>query len=59
MKQRLLELWNLLRTLASDDAYERYVDHCSQAHSRDALLTRQEFYKRQQETKWSGISRCC
>jgi uncharacterized short protein YbdD (DUF466 family) len=57
MKQRLLGLWNLLRTLASDDAYERYVDHC--AHCGHAPLSRKEFYKRQQERKWSGISRCC
>jgi uncharacterized short protein YbdD (DUF466 family) len=59
MKQRLLGLWSLLRALASDDAYERYLDHHRQAHAGGELLARREFYLRQQQEKWSGVSRCC
>lgn len=57
MKQRLLDLWTLVRALATDDAYERHRQHC--AHSGGTAMTRKEFYRRQQESKWSGISRCC
>ena len=59
MKQRLLELWKLLRTLASDDAYERYLEHHARVHGDGKALPRRAFYLRQQQQKWSGISRCC
>jgi uncharacterized short protein YbdD (DUF466 family) len=59
MKQRLLELWNLVRALATDDAYERYLDHHRLAHAEGKPMARREFYLRQQINKWSGVSRCC
>jgi uncharacterized short protein YbdD (DUF466 family) len=59
MKQRLLNLWSLLRTLANDDAYERYLDHHRQAHAGVAPLSRREFYLGEQQRKWTGVSRCC
>jgi uncharacterized short protein YbdD (DUF466 family) len=59
MSQRLLELWKLLRTLASDDAYERYRAHHEQAHGGEQLLSRREFYLGEQQRKWTGVSRCC
>ncbi|HKR35979.1 MAG TPA: YbdD/YjiX family protein [Steroidobacteraceae bacterium] len=59
MKQRLLDLWSLLRALASDDAYERYLQHHGQAHADVAPLSRREFYLGEQQRKWTGVSRCC
>lgn len=59
MKQRLVDLWKLLRTLASDDAYERYLAHYEQAHAGAAPLTRRAFYVCEQQRKWTGVSRCC
>jgi len=59
MKQRLLDLWKLVRALATDDAYERYLVHHAQAHGETQPIERGEFYLRQQQSKWSGISRCC
>jgi len=59
MKQRLVDLWRLLRTLASDDAYERYLAHHRQAHADAAPLSRREFYLGEQQRKWNGVSRCC
>jgi uncharacterized short protein YbdD (DUF466 family) len=59
MKRRLRELWDLLRTLASDDAYERYLDHHQHAHADVKPLSRREFYLREQQRKWTGVSRCC
>jgi uncharacterized short protein YbdD (DUF466 family) len=59
MRQRLNDLWKLLRTLATDDAYERYLTHHAQAHSDSAPLTRRAFYLGEQQRKWTGVSRCC
>jgi uncharacterized short protein YbdD (DUF466 family) len=59
MKLRLLELWKLLRTLASDDAYERYLAHHRHAHAGATPLSRREFYLGEQQRKWTGVSRCC
>jgi uncharacterized short protein YbdD (DUF466 family) len=54
-----VRLWSVLRNLAGDDAYERYVQHHIRAHQSAALLSRRDFYLREQQRKWSGISRCC
>jgi uncharacterized short protein YbdD (DUF466 family) len=59
MSQRLRELWKLVRALATDDAYEKYLAHHAQAHSGAAPLSRRAFYLGQQQRKWTGVSRCC
>lgn len=59
MKQRAIELWKMLRALATDDAYERYLVHHAQAHADAAPLSRREFYVGEQQRKWTGVSRCC
>jgi uncharacterized short protein YbdD (DUF466 family) len=59
MSQPLREFWKLLRALATDDAYERYLAHHAQAQREMQPLSRSEFYLRQQQNKWSGVSRCC
>jgi uncharacterized short protein YbdD (DUF466 family) len=59
MKQRLLDLWNLVRALATDDAYERYLAHHVQAHGGTKPMSRREFYVGEQQRKWTGVSRCC
>jgi uncharacterized short protein YbdD (DUF466 family) len=57
--KRLQDLWKLLRELATDDAYERYLAHHAEAHTGEKPIARREFYLRQQQNKWSGVSRCC
>ena len=60
MKQRLRDLWSLLRALATDDAYERYLDASPRKRTRAAApLSRREFYLGEQQRKWTGVSRCC
>lgn len=59
MRKHLASLWSLLRTLASDDAYERYLAHHAQEHSGAPPLDRRAFYLREQQRKWTGVSRCC
>lgn len=59
MKARLRSLWRFVRELATDDAYERYLQHHRCAHEGVAPLNRRDFYLRQQQNKWSGVQRCC
>ncbi len=59
MNERLTRWWQWLRTLATDDAYERYLEHQRQCHPTSAPLDRRTFYLQQQQRKWSGVQRCC
>ena len=51
--------WGALRQLAGDDAYERYLVHHAQQHPLATPLSAREFYAREQQRRWSGVSRCC
>jgi uncharacterized short protein YbdD (DUF466 family) len=59
----LRHLWQSLRRLSGDDAYERYLAHWQAQHSHDSSsspLSRQVFFRHEQERHWnSGIKRCC
>jgi uncharacterized short protein YbdD (DUF466 family) len=57
---RLKYLWQGVRTLTGEDAYERYLAHWHDHHGAEGVpLDRKTFYKQHQERKWNGISRCC
>lgn len=51
--------WCAMRALSGDDAYERYLEHRSAAHSDTPVLSRREFYIDEQRRKWGTINRCC
>ena len=51
--------WSVIRSLATDDAYERYLAHHSSAHAGKTPLSRRAFYLSEQQRKWTGVSRCC
>jgi len=51
--------WRVIRSLATDDAYERYLAHHSTAHAGTSPLSRRDFYLSEQQRKWTGVSRCC
>jgi uncharacterized short protein YbdD (DUF466 family) len=57
----LRQMWNLLRELTGDDAYERYLAHRRTHHAADdaAPLDRAAFYREEQRRKWDGVRRCC
>jgi uncharacterized short protein YbdD (DUF466 family) len=57
----LRKLWNNVRTLTGDDAYERYVEHWRSQHGRDGgtPLDRAAFCREEQRRKWEGVRRCC
>lgn len=57
--RRLRSIWRLLRTVADDDAYERYCTHHALHHRDEPVLDRRAFYIEQQRQKWCGVQRCC
>ncbi len=59
MRVRLRSLWQLVRELSTDAAYERYLAHHAARHSESTPLNRRDFYLREQQRKWSGVNRCC
>lgn len=59
LKQKLLALMKGIRQLSGDDAYERYLEHHSQAHPGAPPLSPRSFFKQEQERKWKGVRRCC
>ena len=60
MTELLQRCWHTLRRLSGDDAYERYLAHRRAQHASDAPpLSRAEFFRAEQQRKWSGVNRCC
>lgn len=54
----LKTVWQAIRQLSGDDAYERYLKHF-QEHHQGEPLSKKEFFKRWQDEKWQGVKRCC
>lgn len=59
MLARLKRLWQTIRRLSGDDAYERYLQHHAEHHVEEPPLSREEFFKQWQDSKWKGVKRCC
>ena len=68
MFTKLKTLWQMIRRLSGDDAYEQYLRHYAEHHQDDddltdeatePMLSREEFFKQWQDKKWKGIKRCC
>jgi uncharacterized short protein YbdD (DUF466 family) len=63
MLKKLKHLWELLRQLSGDDAYERYLKHYLEFHANSVdvrpALSRKAFYTLMQDEKWKGVKRCC
>ena len=57
----LKAIWQGLRRVSGDDAYERYLAHWLEHHAEEGHppLDRKAFYKQEQERKWNGVRRCC
>lgn len=57
----LKRIWKIVRRLSGDDAYERYLEHWRAHHAAGGgePLSRQAFFKAEQERKWNGVRRCC
>jgi uncharacterized short protein YbdD (DUF466 family) len=59
----LTKLWQRIRELSGDDAYERYLQHYEEHHADlndgEPPLSRAAFFKQWQDDKWKGVKRCC
>lgn len=55
----LRKLWDFMRQVSGDDAYERYLARHAITHPEIAALTRREFFAEEQARKWGSINRCC
>jgi uncharacterized short protein YbdD (DUF466 family) len=55
----LYKIWQFIRCLSGDDAYERYLRHHGEAHPHEPSLDRKAFFRQEQDRKWNGIRRCC
>lgn len=65
MREKMKMVWQTVRQLSGDDAYERYLQHYASQHQGQGdlpyhpPLTRLAFYKQWQDDKWNGVKRCC
>jgi uncharacterized short protein YbdD (DUF466 family) len=60
--RKLIRVWQRIRQLSGDDAYERYLAHYAEHHAQaDAPqpLSRAAFFKQWQDQQWTGVKRCC
>ena len=55
------KIWSVIRTISGDDAYDIYLNHYQscEKHQKKEPLSRQQYYLKKLEEKWSGINRCC
>ena len=55
----LRQFWRYVRQVSGDDAYERYLAHHRATHPDQSPLTREQYFRKSQDEKWSKVSRCC
>jgi uncharacterized short protein YbdD (DUF466 family) len=56
---QLKALWQALREMSGDNAYDHYLQWYACKHPQVPLLSRKAFYRQLEERKWNGIRRCC
>jgi uncharacterized short protein YbdD (DUF466 family) len=59
LRSFLTTAWSIVRSLSTDDAYDKYLAHHRAMHAGATPMSRRAFYMRQQQEKWTGVSRCC
>ena len=56
-------LWQGVRQLSGDDAYEQYLKHHVAFHASSVdvapAMSRKAFFKLWQDSQWKGVKRCC
>lgn len=55
----LRKLWDFMRQVSGDDAYERYLARHARTHPQVEPLSRRDFFAEEQARKWGSINRCC
>ncbi len=54
-------IWDWLRAVMGDDAYDVYLAHRHRRHAEDGgePLSRREFHRKREDERWNGVNRCC
>jgi uncharacterized short protein YbdD (DUF466 family) len=52
-------LWQGIREWCGDAAYEHYLKSHARQACCDAIMSREQFYLEQLQTRYSRVSRCC
>jgi uncharacterized short protein YbdD (DUF466 family) len=58
-RAELRKLWDFMRQVSGDDAYERYLARHARTHPDVVPLSRRDFFAEEQARKWGSINRCC
>ncbi|HEV7715260.1 MAG TPA: YbdD/YjiX family protein [Steroidobacteraceae bacterium] len=59
MRQAIKTVWECVRTVSGDNAYELYLERHAKIHGDVPPLSRRAFYAEYTNQKWSGVNRCC
>jgi uncharacterized short protein YbdD (DUF466 family) len=59
LRADLRKLWDFMREVSGDDAYERYLQRHARTHPDVAPLSSREFFAQEQARRWGSINRCC
>ena len=59
LREDLQKLWEFVREVSGDDAYERYLAHLKSFHPDREPLDRKTFFREEMDRKWTGVRRCC
>lgn len=50
---------SFIKSLNGNNQYQRYLRHLKQSHPHRTPLTKQQFFAKKEQDKWSKINRCC
>jgi len=50
---------NLIAKLNGNNQYQKYLHHFQEQHPSQNPLTKQQFFAKKEQEKWSKINRCC
>lgn len=56
---RIRAAWAVVRTLAGEDDYARYLEHHAAVHPDREPMSARAFYREREQRKWDGVKRCC
>ncbi len=59
MRKFFLFLRTWRKEVTGDAAYVRYLNHVHSHHPGEPPLSREAFFRREQDRKWQGVRRCC
>jgi uncharacterized short protein YbdD (DUF466 family) len=59
LARRIRAAWGVVRILAGEDDYARYLEHHAAVHPDREPMSARAFYREREQRKWDGVKRCC